>query len=83
MEDILKHAKNTQVKGHCIYKEATLFPISTKCLVVVFFFFSNNLWKNEMKFSCKWLNRNRPSVLLYGNWGRIRSCSYQISGMYE
>lgn len=39
MEDILKHAKNTQVKGHCIYKEATLFPISTKCLVVVFFFF--------------------------------------------
>lgn len=39
MEDTLKHSKNTQVKGHCIYKEATKFSYLYKAYSRCFFFF--------------------------------------------
>lgn len=39
LEDTLKHSKNTQVKGHCIYKEATKFSYLYKAYSRCFFFF--------------------------------------------
>lgn len=38
MEDTLKHSKNTHVKGHCIYKEATKFSYLYKAFSRCFFF---------------------------------------------
>lgn len=50
MEDTLKHTKNTESKGCCIYKEATMFFYLYKFFSRCFF---SDKKENNLKFSRK------------------------------